>query len=194
MCCQLKHTSCWSRAQPLPRGCCSPPTRGAEGRLSPSLAIFLPPWPGGCRALLAVLQHRAAEDTLHPWPPCQRQAWWGNELRLGRVSFLINKDSQQPTLGRGDKTQDTDSFVFFLKRKMHLILSTDARERVLLRSFCKVEARKENTFTPVRLCVGGRGVAHTHVQGSQQLAASLGTESPSLKTTRPTQSTIFILF
>lgn len=77
---------------------------------------------------------------------------------------------------------------------MHLILSTDARERVLLRSFCKVEARKENTFTPVRLCVGGRGVAHTHVQGSQQLAASLGTESPSLKTTRPTQSTIFILF
>lgn len=33
------------------------------------------------------------------WPLCQRQAWWGNELRLGRASFLVNKDSQQPTLG-----------------------------------------------------------------------------------------------
>lgn len=37
-------------------------------------------------------------------------------------------------------------------------------------------------------------LTHMHT-GSQQLAASLGTESPSLKTTHPTQSTtIFVLF
>lgn len=94
-----------------------PSHEGGRGEAEPQPGHIPPTLARRLLALLAVLQHRAAEDTLHPWPPCQRQAWWGNELRLGRVSFLINKDSQQPTLGRGDKTQDTDSFVFFLKER-----------------------------------------------------------------------------
>lgn len=77
---------------------------------------------------------------------------------------------------------------------MHLILSTDARERVLLRSFCKVEARKENTFTPVRLCVGGRGVAHTHAQRLKAVGCLTGNRKPIIKNNSPNPKHNFSTF
>lgn len=73
-----------------------PSHEGGRGEAEPQPGPIPPTLAQRLLALLAVLQHRAAEDTLHPWPPCQRQAWWGNELRLGRVSFLIKTASNQP--------------------------------------------------------------------------------------------------